>query len=159
MLKTQCCGEQKSLRPGGNFGPKSQEPPPRKTSKSEPAAPVPPVPVEHPPVVKPAETSSVEMRPVEMRPEWMGWFLFEQWVIKFHIFFWGGMKNRQKRHVRHSQIIRGSSTWCEKMCGTWNPGISRISMDVHCLGWCTHPKYWHRITKKCWYHATETCNA
>ena len=42
----------------GNFGPKSQEPPPRKTSKSEPAAP--------PVVVKPAETSVVEMRPVEM---------------------------------------------------------------------------------------------
>ena len=59
----------------GNFvqnGPKRQEPPPRKTSKSEPAAPVPPVPVEHPPVVKPAETSVVEMRPVEMRPG-MGW--------------------------------------------------------------------------------------
>jgi len=54
-----------TVRDGGKFGPKRQEPPPRKTSKSEPAAPL-VVPVEHPPVVKPAETSSVEMRPVEM---------------------------------------------------------------------------------------------
>ncbi len=59
---------------------KRQEPPPRKTSKSEPA----PVPVSPPVVVKPAE-----MRPVEMLG--MGWFIEQRSLHKLDPIL-GGIK-------------------------------------------------------------------
>ena len=86
---------------------KSQEPPPRKTSKSEPAAPL-AVPVS-PPVVKPAETSPVEMRPVEMRPEWNGMVFIEQGSLNF-TFFWGGGEKPPETSCQTFSDHQGSST-------------------------------------------------
>ena len=60
---------------------KRQEPPPRKTSKSEPAA---PVPVSPPVVVKPAETNPVEMLG-------MGWFIEQRSLYKLNPIL-GGIK-------------------------------------------------------------------